>query len=99
MKFSYTLNWSSQMAEHPGYPDTSDRSTDGRGLEAPPPVPRWVWVSAVVVGVLVVLGVVVMLVSGVQHGPGQHTSSSPMPMSGIESIGVPGPTLLAAACR
>ena len=87
------------MAEHSGYPDTNDRTNDGRGLEAPPPVPRWVWVSAVVVGVLVVLGFVVMLVSGGQHGPGQHTSSGLMPMSGIESIGVPGPTLLAAACR
>lgn len=87
------------MAEHSGYPDTNDRTTDGRGLEAPPPVPRWVWVSAIVVGVLVVLGVVVMLVGGGQHGPGQHTSSSLMPMSGLESIGVPGPTLLAAACR
>jgi hypothetical protein len=86
------------MAEQPGYPDTSDRTNDGRDLEAPPPVPRWVWVSAVVVGVLVVLGVVVMLVSGVQHGPGQHTSSL-MSMSGIESIGVPDPALLAAACR
>ena len=87
------------MAEHPGYPDTNDRANDGRGVEAPPGVPRWVWVSAIVVGVLVVLGFVVMLVGGGQHGPGRHTSSSLMPMSGIESIAVPGPTVFAAACR
>jgi hypothetical protein len=36
-----------------------------------PPTPRWVKLSGIVVGVLVLLAVVVMLVGG-HHGPGRH---------------------------
>lgn len=37
--------------------------------------PRWVKVVAVVVGVLIVLVVTVMLLSGGNHGPGRHLSA------------------------
>jgi hypothetical protein len=37
-----------------------------------PPTPRWVRLSGIVVGVLVLLAIVVMLVGGGRHGPGRH---------------------------
>jgi hypothetical protein len=39
-------------------------------------MPRWVKVFLIIAAVLVVLMVAVMLVSGGQHGPGRHLSSS-----------------------
>ena len=39
-------------------------------------LPRWVKVFLIIAAVLVVLMVAVMLVSGGQHGPGRHLSSS-----------------------
>lgn len=46
----------------------------------PPPypgTPRWVKVSGIVVGVLVLLAVILMLAGGgpVRHGPGRHIPS------------------------
>lgn len=38
----------------------------------PPSTPRWVWISALVVGALIVLAVLVMLLAGGEHGPGMH---------------------------
>jgi hypothetical protein len=40
---------------------------------SPPPMPRWVKVSGIIVAVLVLLLVVVLLVSG-GHGPRRHAS-------------------------
>jgi hypothetical protein len=41
--------------------------------ESPPPMPRWVKVSGIIVALLVLLLVVVLLVSG-GHGPRRHLS-------------------------
>jgi hypothetical protein len=55
------------MAE-PTPRSSSDRST-------PPPMPRWVKLSAVVVGVLVLVFVILHLLDGAGgHGPGRHVS-------------------------
>jgi hypothetical protein len=44
------------------------------GIESPPGVPRWVKVSALAVGILVVAVVALLLVTGgSDHGPGRHT--------------------------
>jgi hypothetical protein len=53
---------------------TDDAMDRGSRAETPPRIPRWVWVSAIVVAVLAAVAVVAMVLSGVQHGPGQHTS-------------------------
>ena len=42
-------------------------------------MPRWVKVFLIIAAALVVLMVAVMLVSGGQHGPGRHLSSSVSP--------------------
>jgi hypothetical protein len=48
------------MADLPPYPGT----------------PRWVKVSGIIVGVLVVLAIIIVLTGvGGPHGPGRHTSS------------------------
>jgi hypothetical protein len=47
------------MANRPPYPGT----------------PRWVKVFGIIVIVAVLLGVVIMFISGGQHGPGRHTPS------------------------
>lgn len=75
------------MADPPGYPDsgpdTQDGSGAGRDHGAPPGMPRWVKVSAIVVGVLILLVVGVMLIGGHEggpgpggHGPGRHGSGT-----------------------
>lgn len=51
----------------PPSPDTDRRM----GGEGPPGLPRWVLISLIVLGVLVVVLVVAMLAGG-NHGPGRH---------------------------
>jgi hypothetical protein len=46
--------------------------------DQPPRAPRWVWISAVVVGVLAVVAVALLLFGG-QHGPGRHLSVGEAP--------------------
>lgn len=70
------------MTDAPRHPDTGD---------TPPGVPRWVKISAIVVGVLVVLVVAVMIVSGGEHGPGRHTSSGDTPPTSVPSQHTPPP--------
>ena len=41
-----------------------------------PRVPRWVKTLGIVVAVLLLLGVIVLLVSGGQHGPSRHRQAS-----------------------
>ena len=49
--------------------------------DSPPGMPRWVKVSAIVVGVLVVLFLVLQLTGiGGEHGPGRHNSGSGAPL-------------------
>jgi hypothetical protein len=44
----------------------------GTTQDGPPGMPRWVKVSAIVTGLLVVLVVVALAVGGGNHGPGRH---------------------------
>ena len=55
----------------------SDSGRD-HGVESPPGMPRWVKVSALVVG-LVLLVFVILKVAGVggRHGPGMHQAAAP----------------------
>ena len=86
------------MTDQPRYPVIGDNDGEGAGRDSPPPVPRWVWLSAIVVGVLVALAVVLMLVSGGQHGPGRHLSSAGAAISGVTApMGVEGVTLFPGA--
>jgi cytochrome b561 len=50
--------------------------------EAPPGVPRWVKVAAIVVGLLILVFLVLQLtgIAG-EHGPGMHGSSGPVPVA------------------
>lgn len=65
------------MADQPPYLGTGTGDTgDETGVRpdrgSPPGMPRWVKVSAITVGVLVLLVVGVMLIGGGDHGPGRH---------------------------
>ena len=57
----------------------------------PPGLPRWVKVTAIVVGVLVLLFLVLQLtgVAG-QHGPGRHLSDGPAPAAVVGATAVEG---------
>ena len=67
----------------PTPPLSSDRPT-------PPPMPRWVKLSAVVVGLLVLVFVILHLLGGAGgHGPGRH-------MSG-QGVAPTGPAIAAAS--
>jgi hypothetical protein len=55
-------------------------------------MPRWVKVFLIIAAALVVLMVAVMLVSGGQHGPGRHLSSSGWTGS-IRHVSLPPATL------
>jgi hypothetical protein len=62
------------MSDPSSRPGTGSE-TDGRsGDGSPPRTPRWVWVSVIVVGAVIVLAVVLLLVAGGEHGPGHHQS-------------------------
>lgn len=53
--------------------DNPDRGVGSK--EAPPGMPRWVKVSAVVVLVVALALLVIMALTGVEHGPGLHTGT------------------------
>lgn len=64
------------MADPPRYLDTGEDGGVAPNRGSPPPMPRWVKVSGIIVAVLVLLVVIVMLIpGGGGHGPGRHTSS------------------------
>ena len=56
----------------PIHTDTDQQTSTMSDGGSPPGMPRWVKVSGVVVGILILLGVVTMMVGGVEHGPGLH---------------------------
>jgi hypothetical protein len=58
------------MADRPPDPDTGDDIGVGPAADRPSSTPRWVKVSGIIVGVLVLVFVVVLLVGGGRHGPG-----------------------------
>ena len=80
------------MADPPAYPDSKgeigDETGPGPARESMPGMPRWVKVSGIVVGVLVLLAVILALtgVLGGQHGPGRH-----LPGDGTRPPGVTEP--------
>lgn len=56
----------------------------------PPRMPRWVKVSALVVGLLVLLFVILRLTGvGGEHGPGRHVSGATAPLVGTPGLGHP----------
>ena len=65
---------------------TTEGSRQGRG-EQNTGVPRWVKVFAASVVALILIGVAVMLLSGGQHGPGRHTSSSAQSPTASAGVG------------
>lgn len=64
------------MGSSPRFPEKVGAVSD-RG--SPPRVPRWVKWSAFVFGVLILLMVVMMSLSGAQHGPGRHLGGDTAP--------------------
>lgn len=66
---------------------------DGEGVSppgTPPRVPRWVKVSAIVAGTLILL-VVIVLVTGLggDHGPGRHLGAGHTPSTGVLAVPLP----------
>lgn len=66
------------MSENPG-PAGEDKQQDGDTFTGPP---RWVKISAIAAGVLALVVVAVMLLSGGEHGPGRHGFGSGSPEGG-----------------
>jgi hypothetical protein len=55
--------------------------------DAPPKVPRWLKISGVVVGVLVLLFVILQLTGvGGQHGPGRHLPGGDTPPASVTGV-------------
>jgi uncharacterized cupredoxin-like copper-binding protein len=59
------------MVDRP-QPDTDQDTSAMTDGGSPPGMPRWVKVSGIIIGVLILLGVVITMVGGVEHGPGLH---------------------------
>ena len=57
----------------------------GTERAAPPGIPRWVKISAVAVGVLILLFLILQLtgIAG-EHGPGRHASGSAPQSAGLD---------------
>lgn len=61
-------------------PQPDPRSATG---DAPPSLPRWVTIAAIVVGVLILLVVILQLTGFAgDHGPGMHSSLGEVPTAG-----------------
>ena len=75
------------MADPSRHPDTGVGPDPGSPPGAPPRAPRWVKVSAIVVGVLILLVVIVKLTGlGGNHGPGRHMGASSTPPTSVTEI-------------
>jgi hypothetical protein len=79
------------MADSPRPPDAGDGAGVGpdRGSpgSAPPRAPRWVKVSAIIVGALILLAVIVKLTGlGGDHGPGRHMGAGGTPPTSVTEI-------------
>ncbi|TWE27464.1 hypothetical protein [Prauserella muralis] len=82
------------MANVPPDPATSDDTDMGSARpsipSAPPKVPRWVKVAAIVVGILVLLVVIVKLTGlGGNHGPGRHLGAGETPSASVIAVQTP----------
>ncbi|WP_037733363.1 hypothetical protein [Streptomyces megasporus] len=56
-------------------PGADDSPGTGAGHAPDPGIPRWVKISGITAAALVALAVLVMLLSGGEHGPGRHLPS------------------------
>lgn len=55
----------------------------------PPKAPRWVKVSAIVVGILILLFVIMQLTGlAGEHGPGRHGAAQPVTTATVQTSGV-----------
>lgn len=63
------------MSELSRRPDGRDNANVEAGSEGDRGVPRWVTLFGIAAILLLALAIVVMLLSGGQHGPGRHVSS------------------------
>lgn len=56
-------------------------------IDAPPKVPRWLKISAIVVGILVLVFLVLQLTGvGGQHGPGRHLPGGDHPPASVSGV-------------
>ena len=62
------------MGDPPRARDPGEAAGVGADRGSPPGMPRWVKVSGIIVAVLALLLVIVLLVSGGEHGPRRHVS-------------------------
>ena len=80
------------MADPTRRPDVGEPATEPsrRPASAPPKMPRWVKISAIIVAALVLLVVVVKLtgIAGSGHGPGRHTGAATTSFS-VTALQVP----------
>jgi hypothetical protein len=71
----------------------SNRDPDAdavRDRESPPRVPRWVKWSAIVIGILVLVFVVLQLTGiGGEHGPGRHGPGGGPPPASVSGVHTP----------
>lgn len=58
-------------------PNPATDAEPGRG--SPPRLPRWLKLSGIIAGVLVLAAVAVMFIAGGDHGPGRHTPGGDAP--------------------
>jgi len=71
------------MTDPPTYTDTGDDTYERFDRGSTTGMPRWVKVSATIVGVLALLVVVPMLFSGGAHGPGRHSLGGDTPSASL----------------
>ena len=76
------------MADPPRSRDPGEDAdlTGDRG--SPPGMPRWVKVSGIIVAVLALLLVIVLLISGGDHGPRRHSSDGAGARAPLSSVTV-----------
>jgi hypothetical protein len=57
------------MPDHPPYPATDDDTGVGPDRGSPPGMPRWLKVSGIIVGLVILLVVGISFMASVDHGP------------------------------
>lgn len=66
-----------------------DPARDDSSESRPPKAPRWVKVSAIVVGIVILVFLITQLTgTGGQHGPGRHNAAQPVSMATAQASGV-----------
>lgn len=62
------------MTDPPRYPDALSDSGADPDRGTPPGMPRWVKVSGLIVGVVVLALIAIMIIGGGDHGPSRHAT-------------------------